>query len=51
MLEMVGERVGSWCGRDTSGSLRQAVLARRRQYHNDMYSKLDADIAVSTFGA
>lgn len=46
MLEVVGERVGSWCGRDTTGSLRQAMLARRRQYHNDIYSKLDADIAT-----
>ncbi|XP_068625607.1 glycerol-3-phosphate acyltransferase 1, mitochondrial isoform X2 [Battus philenor] len=45
MLEVVGERVGGWCGggRD-SNSLRQAVRARRR-HHNDMYSKLDAEIA------
>ncbi|KPJ05668.1 hypothetical protein RR46_00267 [Papilio xuthus] len=46
MLEVVGERVGGWCGRDSSTSLRQAVRARRRQ-HNDVYSKLDAEIAVS----
>lgn len=46
MLEVVGERVGGWCGRDTSSSLRQAVRARKRQQH-DVYAKLDADIAVS----
>ncbi|XP_045539952.1 glycerol-3-phosphate acyltransferase 1, mitochondrial isoform X2 [Papilio machaon] len=47
MLEVVGERVGGWCGRDSSTSLRQAVRARRRQ-HNDVYSKLDAEIASRT---
>ncbi|KAI8423047.1 hypothetical protein MSG28_014133 [Choristoneura fumiferana] len=41
MLEVVGERVGGWCGRD-SNSLRQAVRARRR-HHNDIYTKLDAE--------
>ncbi|CAG5014096.1 unnamed protein product [Parnassius apollo] len=46
MLEVVGERVGGWCGRD-SGSLRQAVRARRR-HHNDVYSKLDSEIATRT---
>ncbi|KAH9634881.1 hypothetical protein HF086_017180 [Spodoptera exigua] len=39
MLEVVGERVGGWCGRDTSSSLRQAVRARKRQQE---YSKLDS---------
>ncbi|CAB3227730.1 unnamed protein product [Arctia plantaginis] len=47
MLEVVGERVGGWCGRDTSSSLRQAVRARKRQQH-DVYAKLDADIATRT---
>ncbi|XP_063389546.1 glycerol-3-phosphate acyltransferase 1, mitochondrial [Cydia fagiglandana] len=41
MLEVVGERVGGWCGRD-SNSLRQAVRARRR-HHNDIYTKLDQE--------
>ncbi|XP_045780530.1 glycerol-3-phosphate acyltransferase 1, mitochondrial isoform X2 [Maniola jurtina] len=46
MLEVVGERVGGWCGRDSS-SLRQAVRARRR--HNaDVYAKLDAEYASRT---
>ncbi|XP_052744913.1 glycerol-3-phosphate acyltransferase 1, mitochondrial [Bicyclus anynana] len=46
MLEVVGERVGGWCGRDSS-SLRQAVRARRR--HNaDVYAKLDAEITTRT---
>ncbi|XP_075986625.1 glycerol-3-phosphate acyltransferase mino isoform X2 [Anticarsia gemmatalis] len=43
MLEVVGERVGGWCGRDTSSSLRQAVRARRRQ-HQEVYAKLEADV-------
>lgn len=47
MLEVLGERVGGWCGRE-SGSLRQAVRARRRQQNADMYAKLDADVAVRT---
>lgn len=46
MLEVVGERVGGWCGRDSSTSLRQAVRARRRQ-HNDVYTKLESEISVS----
>uniref|UniRef100_S4PSC7 Glycerol-3-phosphate acyltransferase n=1 Tax=Pararge aegeria TaxID=116150 RepID=S4PSC7_9NEOP len=46
MLEVVGERVGGWCGRDSS-TLRQAVRARRR--HNaDVYAKLDAEITSRT---
>ncbi|KAJ2941523.1 hypothetical protein O0L34_g14567 [Tuta absoluta] len=45
MLEVVGERVTGWCGRDTSGSLRQCVRARRR-HHADVYSKLDAERTV-----
>ncbi|XP_050685121.1 glycerol-3-phosphate acyltransferase 1, mitochondrial [Leptidea sinapis] len=40
MLEVVGERVGGWCGREGS-SLRQAVRSRRR--HHDVYAKLDAE--------
>ncbi|CAH0597668.1 unnamed protein product [Chrysodeixis includens] len=46
MLEVVGERVGGWCGRDTSSSLRQAVRARKRQ--QDHYTKLDNDVACRT---
>ncbi|XP_060807026.1 glycerol-3-phosphate acyltransferase 1, mitochondrial isoform X1 [Amyelois transitella] len=44
MLEVVGERVGGWCGgtRDTSSSLRQAVRVRRRP--QNVYSKLDTEI-------
>uniref|UniRef100_A0A2A4JTU8 Uncharacterized protein n=1 Tax=Heliothis virescens TaxID=7102 RepID=A0A2A4JTU8_HELVI len=45
MLEVVGERVGGWCGRDTSSSLRQAVRARKRQQE---YAKLDNDVACRT---
>ncbi|KAL0861036.1 hypothetical protein ABMA27_009557 [Loxostege sticticalis] len=46
MLELLGERVGGWCGgRETSGSLRQAVRARRR-HHNDIYAKLDTIAAA-----
>ncbi|CAH2096895.1 unnamed protein product [Euphydryas editha] len=46
MLEVVGERVGGWCGgvRETS-SLRQAMRARRRP-NSDVYAKLDAEIAT-----
>ncbi|XP_026322853.1 glycerol-3-phosphate acyltransferase 1, mitochondrial isoform X1 [Hyposmocoma kahamanoa] len=44
MLEVVGERVGGWCGRDST-SLRHAVRARRRPRH-DIYAKLDAEIAA-----
>ncbi|XP_032523626.2 glycerol-3-phosphate acyltransferase 1, mitochondrial isoform X1 [Danaus plexippus] len=44
MLEVVGERVGGWCGRDP-GSLRQAV---RRKRHNDVYSKIDAEFTSRT---
>lgn len=47
MLEVVGEHVGGWCGRDTSSSLRQAMRARKRTQH-DVYSKLDADAANRT---
>ncbi|KAG6451226.1 hypothetical protein O3G_MSEX007009, partial [Manduca sexta] len=47
MLEVVGERVGGWCGRDT-GSLRQAVRARRRHHQNDIYTKLEAENASRT---
>ncbi|KAJ8715675.1 hypothetical protein PYW07_010157 [Mythimna separata] len=42
MLEVVGERVGGWCGRDTSSSLRQAVRARKRQ--SDDYAKFESEI-------
>ncbi|XP_053619409.1 glycerol-3-phosphate acyltransferase 1, mitochondrial isoform X2 [Plodia interpunctella] len=44
MLEVVGERVGGWCGgsSDTHSSLRQAVRVRRRP--QTVYSKLDAEI-------
>ncbi|XP_047036395.1 glycerol-3-phosphate acyltransferase 1, mitochondrial isoform X1 [Helicoverpa zea] len=45
MLEVVGERVGGWCGRDTSSSLRQAVRARKRQQE---YAKVDNDVACRT---
>lgn len=46
MLEVVGERVGGWCGgvRETS-SLRQAMRARRRA-NTDVYAKLDAELAT-----
>lgn len=45
MLEVVGERVGGWCGRESGGSLRHAMRARRRhQRYADIYSKLDAEI-------
>ncbi|CAK1540987.1 unnamed protein product [Leptosia nina] len=46
MLEVVGERVGGWCGRDSTTSLRQAVRARKR--HTDVYAKLDAEITSRT---
>ncbi|XP_038219411.1 glycerol-3-phosphate acyltransferase 1, mitochondrial [Zerene cesonia] len=46
MLEVVGERVGGWCGRDTT-SLRQAVRTRKRQ-HADVYAKLDAEVTTRT---
>lgn len=42
MLEVVGERVGGWCGRDTSSSLRQAVRARKRQ--SEHYAKFESEI-------
>ncbi|VVC96261.1 unnamed protein product [Leptidea sinapis] len=45
MLEVVGERVGGWCGREGS-SLRQAVRSRRR--HHDVYAKLDAENTPQT---
>ncbi|CAH0401679.1 unnamed protein product [Chilo suppressalis] len=41
MLEVLGERVGSWCGGRDGPSLRQSVRPRRR--HNDIYAKLDAE--------
>ncbi|CAG9794730.1 unnamed protein product [Diatraea saccharalis] len=41
MLEVLGERVGSWCGGRDHPSLRQSVRSRRR--HNDIYAKLDAE--------
>ncbi|XP_049880563.1 glycerol-3-phosphate acyltransferase 1, mitochondrial isoform X2 [Pectinophora gossypiella] len=47
MLEVVGERVTGWCGRDSSGSLRQAVRARRRPRH-DVYAKVDAERTTRT---
>ncbi|XP_048486669.1 glycerol-3-phosphate acyltransferase 1, mitochondrial [Plutella xylostella] len=43
MLEVVGERVGGWCGRDPSSSLRQAVRAKKRQHQADVYARLDAE--------
>ncbi|XP_064074912.1 glycerol-3-phosphate acyltransferase 1, mitochondrial isoform X1 [Vanessa tameamea] len=46
MLEVVGERVGGWCGgvRESS-SLRQVARARRRQ-NPDVYAKLDNELAT-----
>ncbi|XP_072934291.1 glycerol-3-phosphate acyltransferase 1, mitochondrial [Epargyreus clarus] len=44
MLEVVGERVGGWCGRDSS-TLRRPVRPRRR-YQNDVYAKIDAEITA-----
>ncbi|XP_047539947.1 glycerol-3-phosphate acyltransferase 1, mitochondrial isoform X3 [Vanessa atalanta] len=46
MLEVVGERVGGWCGgvRESS-SLRQVARARRRQ-NTDVYAKLDNELAT-----
>ncbi|CAF4838580.1 unnamed protein product [Pieris macdunnoughi] len=46
MLEVVGERVGGWCGRDTS-SLRHAMRTRKRP-HTDVYAKLDAEMTSRT---
>lgn len=50
MLEVVGERVGGWCGREATGqaALRQVVQSRKRQQFADVYSKIDNDRVIRT---
>ncbi|KAL4708558.1 hypothetical protein ACJJTC_014166 [Scirpophaga incertulas] len=45
MLEVVGERVGGWCGGRDSVTLRPAGVRPRRK-HNDVFAKLDAENTI-----
>lgn len=50
MLEVVGERVGNWCGRDARpSSLAHLARTKRRQHQSDVYSKIENERAVCTF--